>query len=201
MTGERNFDREVRVYFNFRSPYCYLASKSLFQALEPFDVTLAWMPLSGWNGRSPPERAAEKVPLARQDVSRWCARLAIPFVPPPADTDPTNPALISLAALELGLLREFVVMAMHAEWGEGRDIGQPEVLHDIAAQIGMPVAVVEGALCNTAYLDTLAHNWERARTDGVIGVPSFVIGTEVFWGNDRIDFLQDYLASLKLTRT
>lgn len=191
---------QVEVYFNFRSPYCYLASKSLFGAIGRFDAELVWRPLGGWNGRSPPERAAEKLPLARQDVSRWCARMGIPFCPPPKDTEPTAPALVSLAAQEAGLLRPFVEAVMHAEWGEGRNIGEGAVLRPIAEQVGLGADAIEAALNDANYKRLLDENWGRARASGVVGVPSFVVGQEVFWGNDRIDFLTEYLAALSLAR-
>ncbi|WP_156842893.1 2-hydroxychromene-2-carboxylate isomerase [Novosphingobium aquimarinum] len=186
----------VEVYFNFRSPYCYLASKSLFDVIGRFDVDLVWRPLGGWNGRSPPERAAEKLPLARQDVSRWCARMGIPFCPPPKDTEPTAPALLSLAAQEAGLLRPFVEAVMHAEWGEGLNIGQTAVLEPICASVGLGPDVLEAALANADYARVLDENWSKARVSGVVGVPSFVVEDEVFWGNDRLDFLSEHLATL-----
>ena len=65
---------DIRVFFNFRSPYCYLVSLSLFERLQAYEVTLVWRSLGGWDGRSPPERAKVKVPLTRQDVGRWCRR-------------------------------------------------------------------------------------------------------------------------------
>ena len=58
----------VKVFFNFRSPYCYLVSHSLFERLAAYDVALEWRSLGGWDGRSSPDRAKVKVPLTRQDA-------------------------------------------------------------------------------------------------------------------------------------
>ena len=77
---------DVKLYFNFRSPYCYLASKRMFDVLWVSDVRVIWRPLGGWKGRSPPERAAYKLPIARQDVARWCKR--IQRMPMPAHSLP-----------------------------------------------------------------------------------------------------------------
>lgn len=191
---------ELCVYFNLRSPYCYLASKRMFDVFDRFTVEVSWKPLGGWDGRSPPERAQGKLPIARQDVSRWAARLGIPFTPPPKDTDPTNAALVSLAAEKAGMLREFVIEVMRAEWGRGEDIGQPEVLRRVCETIGIGAAAVDPALADPAGAAALERNWQDAQTDGVIGVPSFVIGSEIFWGNDRLDFLSDHLTALRLAR-
>jgi 2-hydroxychromene-2-carboxylate isomerase len=46
----------------------------------------------------------------------------------------------------------------------------------------------------------LERNWEEAQDSGVIGVPSFVVGEEIFWGSDRIEYLDDHLRELRLAR-
>lgn len=115
---------DVRVFFNFRSPYCYLVSLSLFERLQAYEVAVTWRCLGGWHGRSPPERAKVKVPLTRQDVGRWCKRLNVPFDPPPVTTDPTPAALISFAAERAGLLENYVKAVMWREWAEGQDYRQ-----------------------------------------------------------------------------
>ncbi len=188
----------VRVFFNFRSPYCYLASRSMFERLGAFDIELAWYSLGGWDGRSPPERAKVKVPLTRQDVARWCRRLAIPFNPPPITTDPTPAALVSFAAERAGRLADYVKAVMWAEWAEGEDIGQRTVLTRIAGSIDLTPVDVAAALSSSEYATRLADNWTYAGSLGVIGVPTFIVGEEIFWGNDRLDFLEDHLTAAGL---
>lgn len=190
----------VTVFFNFRSPYCYLASKSMFDVLDRFDCHFEWRPLGGWDGRSSPERAKGKLPIARQDVRRWCRRLGIPFSPPPVTTDPTRAGAGSLLAEQQGRLREYVVEVMHAEWGEGRDIGQIEVLQDAGRRAGLDPAALTAAVDDPALLARLGEHMQQAQALGVFGVPSFVVGEEIFWGNDRLDFLAEHLADLGAAR-
>lgn len=191
---------EVRVFFNFRSPYCYLASKRLFQVFDDFRVRLAWRPLPGWSGRSDPERAKVKLPVARQDVRRFARRMGIPVVPPPVTTDPTRAGAASLFAEERGRLREWVVETMRVEWAEGQDIGQAEVLAEVARRIGLDADTVLAAADDPDRLARLDANAAEAKATGVFGVPTFVIGEEIFWGNDRIEFLRDHLRELALAR-
>lgn len=190
----------VTVFFNFRSPYCYLASKSMFDIPDRFDCHFEWRPLGGWEGRSSPERAKGKLPIARQDVRRWCRRLGIPFSPPPVTTDPTRAGAGSLLAQQQGRLRQYVIEVMHAEWGEGRDIGQIEVLQDAGHRAGLDPAALAAAVDDPALLARLGEHWQQAQAVGVFGVPSFVVGEEVFWGNDRLDFLAEHLADLGAAR-
>lgn len=190
----------VNVFFNFRSPYCYLASKSMFDILDRYDCHFEWRPLGGWNGRSAPERAKGKMPIARQDVRRWCRRLGVPFNPPPVTTDPTRAGAGSLLAERQGRLREYVIEVMHAEWGEGRDIGEVEVLQDAVRRAGLDPAAIIAATEDPALLARLAEHWQQAQALGVFGVPSFVVGSEIFWGNDRLDFLAEHLTDLGAAR-
>lgn len=190
----------VTVFFNFRSPYCYLASKSMFGILDRFDCHFEWRPLGGWDGRSSPERAKSKLPIVRQDVRRWCRRLGIPFNPPPLTTDPTRAGAGSLLAEQQGRLREYVVAVMHAEWGEGRDIGQIDVLQEAGRRADLDPAALTAAVDDPALLARLGEHMQQAHAAGVFGVPSFVVGEEIFWGNDRLDFLAEHLADLGAAR-
>lgn len=190
----------VRIFFNFRSPYCYLASHRLFARLGAFDVDILWRSLGGWDGRSAPERAKVKVPITRQDVARWCRRMQVPFNPPPISTDPTPAALVAFAAEEAGLLPRYVERVMWREWAEGQDIGLTEVLEDVARDIGLGADAVRNALDDFTHLAQLQENWQEAERLGVIGVPSFVVGDQIFWGNDRIEFLEEHLTELGLAK-
>ncbi|MBM3517160.1 MAG: 2-hydroxychromene-2-carboxylate isomerase [Alphaproteobacteria bacterium] len=191
---------EVLVFFNMRSPYCYLASKRMFAIFEQFDARLVWRPLGGWDGRSPPERAKVKVPLSRQDVGRWCRKFGIPFTPPPITTDGTRAGAGSLLAEEMGLLRPYLVEVLRAEWAEGTDIGDMEVLLAIAERVGLDRERLRAAVDDPRNRERLALNRAEAERLGVIGVPTFVIGSEIFWGNDRIEFVCDHLRELRLSR-
>ena len=190
----------VSIFFNFRSPYCYLASKRMFDLLARYDVDIDWRPLGGWDGRSPPERAKVKIPLVRQDVARFCRRMAIPFNPPPSNADDTAAARGSLYAESKRKLQAFVTEVMHAEWGEGNDIGQTNVLVEVAGRVGLEIGPFSAALSDKASADRLTANWEYAVRKGVLGVPTFVVGDAIFWGNDRLEFVEDHLNELRLGR-
>jgi len=192
--------KQVFVYFHFRSPYCYLASKNLWPIVDEFHTELVWRPLGGWDGRSPPDRAKVKVPLARQDLARQCRRMGIPCVPPPITTDATSAGVGSLLAEERGLLRPYLVEMMRAEWAGGQDIGQPEVLRAVAAAVGLDADEHDAYCAEPVNQQRLVAHWAEAQDKGVIGVPSFVIDDQIFWGNDRIDFVLEHLNDLRLAR-
>ena len=191
---------DVKLFFNFRSPYCYIASKTLFRIFDDYEANLVWRPLGGWSGRSSPERAKVKIPLTRQDVRRITAKMGIPMTPPPITTEPTKAGAASLLAEEKGLLRPWIVEVMRAEWAHGLDIGDESVLLDVGREIGLDTQELEASFSSPAYLEQLERNWNEAQELGLIGVPSFQIGEELFWGSDRIEYVLDHLNDLRLRK-
>jgi len=190
-------DIDIEFYFNFRSPYCYLASNAVWDIFEGDHINLLWRPLGGWSGRSDPERAKIKIPSVRQDIKRWANKLGIPMTPPPITTDPTRAGAASLLAEREGKLKDYIVEVMRAEWAEGRDIGDLGVLRDVAERIGLDADAVALAANDASNLAALDRHAEQAKVKNVFGVPSFVIGDEVFWGNDRLDFVREHVRDLR----
>lgn len=191
---------KVKLFFNFRSPYCYIASKMLFAIVDDYHATLEWKPLGGWTGRSAPDRAKVKIPLVRQDIRRITKKMGIPMNPPPITTEPTKAGAGSLLAEERGLLREYVVALMDKEWAEGQDIGDPAVIAAVGQEIGLDKQELLNAIESSDNLGCMEQNWQEAQALGVFGVPTFVIGEEIFWGSDRIDYVLAYLAELGLAK-
>ncbi len=191
---------DVKLYFNFRSPYCYLASKTLWTIVDDFHANLQWRPVGGWRLRSAPDRAKRKVPLARQDLARFARRMGIPVTPPPIETEPTAAGAASLFAQEKGVLREYIVETMRIEWAEGKNIGEPDVLREIASRIGLDPEELLAASASPDNLAQLEANYEEADALGVFGVPTFVVGENIFWGQDRLEFLVEHLRELRLAR-
>ena len=183
----------VWVFFNFRSPYCYLISKNLFTLCDDFDIEFVWRPLGGWTGRSPPERAKHKLPIARQDVARWCKRMNIPMNPPPITTDPTQVAAASFYAEQEGKLKEYIIETMNLEWSEGVDIGQTDAIETIAQLVGLDKTSLVAAADSADNLEKLNASAQDAEKMNVIGVPTLVIEDQIFWGNDRLDFVREEL--------
>lgn len=192
--------KPVYVYFHFRSPYCYLASKHMFAILDDFHTELRWRPLGGYDGRSPPERAKVKIPIARQDLARYARRMGIPCVPPPVTADGTLAGVGSLLAERRGVLRPYIVEMMRAEWATGADLGDAAIRNAVAKNVGLDAAEYDDFVHRPENHEQLAEHWREAQAKGVIGVPTFVIDDQIFWGNDRIDFVLEHLRELRLSR-
>ena len=119
---------------------------------------------------------------------------------PPKTTEPTKAGAGSLLAEQKGVLRPYLVEMMRAEWAYGLDIGDTDVILSVGDKVGLDRAELTQAIGSPANLAQLEKNWEEAQTLGVIGVPTFVIGENIFWGSDRIEYVLDHLRELRLSR-
>ena len=82
---------------------------------------------------------------------------------------------------------------MRAYWGEGKDISQPDIALAAIAGLGLDAAALHAATQDAAVKDRLRANTDDAVTRGAFGAPTFFVGKQMFWGNDRLVLLEAFL--------
>ncbi|HEY1873815.1 MAG TPA: 2-hydroxychromene-2-carboxylate isomerase [Steroidobacteraceae bacterium] len=178
--------------FDVISPFAYLAFPRLEEfpdgvELEVLPVLLAAL-LDHFGQRGPAE-----IPSKRRFTYRfvlWRARrLGLPMRMPPAH--PFNPLAALRLIIAAGSNSRAAGAVLRAVFGEGRDVNDPAVIAELAAQLG--VADPHAAVTDPAVKQRLRDNTAWACSRGVFGVPTLVIGEELFWGHDAIDMALDYL--------
>lgn len=179
--------------FDVVSPFAYLAFRRLDEL--PSGVELAVVPvllaalLDQFGQRGPAE-----IPSKRRFTYRfvlWRARqLGLPLRMPPAH--PFNPLTALRLIIAAGSDRRAAGTVLKAVFGEGRDASDPAVIAELAAQLG--VADPQTAIVEPAVKQRLRENTAWASSRGVFGVPTLVIGEELFWGHDAFDMALDYLS-------
>ncbi len=188
----------ITFYFDPISPYAWLACKQLERIeaagarieLEP--ILFAAM-LNAHGQKGPAEIPAKRVYTFR-DVMREAARQGLPFRGPPGH--PFNPiqALRMCRAIRTQPERRQFTYAMFAAiWEEGADVSSLSTLIELAQQCGLDGQALAAAIAEPALKKELADATQAAIDAGVFGVPTFRIGTELFWGADRIEALLAYL--------
>ncbi len=179
--------------FDVLSPLAYLAFPRLGELpqsveLEVVPVLLAAL-LDQCGQRGPAE-----IPAKRRFTYRfvlWRARrLGLPLRMPPAH--PFNPLAALRLVIAAGSDRRAAGTVLQAVFGEGRDVSDPAVIADLARQLG--VADPQATLADPAIKQRLRDNTLWASSRGVFGVPTLVIGEELFWGHDAFDMALEYLA-------
>ncbi len=189
--------RQADWYFDFVSPFAYLQ----FEAFDrlPGDLAISLKPVlfAGFLGHYEHKGPAE-IPAKRRQTYRYCHWLAgkrgVPYKMPPRH--PFNPLTVLRLAIALGAESEAVGMIFRHIWAEGNDGQDPESLAALAVSLG--VEDLEARVGGPAVKQQLRANTEEAIERGVFGVPTFVVGEELFWGEDSTGMMVDYLADPEL---
>ena len=196
--------KSIDYYFTPVSPYTYLGHARFVDiarrheamiAVKPIDLGRVF-PVSGGLplGKRAPQRQAYRL----MELKRWSSYLHLPLELHPAHF-PVSGDLAShwiLAALEqgTGAALDFAGACMRAVWAEERNIADRATLAAIATAQGRDVDALE-ARANAPDIATRYDALTQEAIDrGVFGSPTYVCGGELFWGQDRLDFLDRELA-------
>lgn len=194
-------------WFDFHSPWSYLAATRVNGLIAQHGVKVRWRPLHLANlidridGRRVLEENPSFLSWYKQDMQDWAEIYGLSIrYHPDFPIRPSRALRASLYAAEAGAASAFVVRVMRAYWEEAADISDLDVLGRLAHDVGLPSAAVMAAAQTAAYKETLAANTEEAIRAGVFGVPSFVWRGKIFFGNDRIAMLDRYLGGDTIDR-
>ncbi|HBM87609.1 MAG TPA: 2-hydroxychromene-2-carboxylate isomerase [Rhodobiaceae bacterium] len=145
-------------------------------------------------GQRPPQRQAWR----KIEMKRWSTKRGLPMNFDPAHW-PVNPRLADGAVLvairEAGeeTAGQLADALMRAVWEEERNIADPEMVAMIANENGLDGAAVVDAASRSDISDAIKQNTQEAIDRGLFGAPSYCLGNEFFWGQDRLDMLEDAL--------
>ena len=193
---------QIDYVFATISPFCYLAGDRLEQVTARHGATIRYMPINApalfprTGGQILADRHDSRKTYRAQELRRWSARLGVKLdMQPayfPANPAPSSYAVIAAAKLGGGDLAGLVQAFPRAVWAEGRNIADEAVVQDIVAAHGFdPKAVNRGMF---AAADIYTANLEEAVARGAFGVPFYLVGDERFFGQDRLDDLDLFLA-------
>jgi 2-hydroxychromene-2-carboxylate isomerase len=178
--------------FDVISPFSYLGLKQLSQLPRDIEIEFAPVLFAGLLNHHGQIGNAE-IESKRRFTYRfalWRARrLGIPMRLPPAH--PFNPLSALRLVIAAGTNRNAVETVFDAVFMQGRDVADPNVIADLARQLG--IADAQAALNDGQVKQKLRDNTDWAIAHGVFGVPTFVIGAETFWGHDSLEMVLDYL--------
>jgi len=186
----------LEFWFEFASTYSYPAALRIGPMAAALGVELRWQPFllgpifqaQGWDN-SPFNIYPAKGRYMWRDMERVCATLGLPFRRPEPFPQPgLLAARVALVGLDEGFGEDFVRAVYSAEFADGRQIGDPEVIADLLGRLHVEPGPVLARARSDAIKSRLRAQTERARALGVFGAPSFVTADgELFWGNDRLE--------------
>jgi 2-hydroxychromene-2-carboxylate isomerase len=193
---------QIDYFFAPMSPFTYLAGAGLEEIAARHGALIRYIPLDApalfprTGGQLLAERHESRKAYRLQELRRGAKKRCVPILMPPPFF-PVNPAPASYAILAAaktggGDLAGLCQAFPRAVWAEGRNIADDEVVKDLLAAHGFDPSVADRHMLAAA--ETYANNLEEAVSRGVFGVPFYIVGDEKFWGQDRLDDLDLYLA-------
>ena len=195
--------RTIDYYFDFPSPYAYLAHTQLPRIAAEHGATITSHPfrileLMKIVGNRPTTiECKSKNVYAGADLQRWSRRYKVDFArnPNSKSFDFAELDRAALVAIEDGRGAEYVTAISTAIWGRPADLSQRSVLIDVLAKAGLDGA---GLLQRASTADVAARHetaTQAAAERGVFGAPTIFVGDQMFFGNDRLDFVAEALRS------
>jgi 2-hydroxychromene-2-carboxylate isomerase len=194
--------KKVTFYFDFGSPTAYLAATQLPQIAAEAGATLEYQPIllgavfKATGNRSPVEVPAKARYMLR-DLQRFAARYAVPFAFSPffpLNTLTLMRVATAVKAREPERLGALVEHVFRAVWADGRDPSDAAALGEMIAGAKLDATLVMENAQQQDVKDLLRSETEAAVARGVFGVPSMFVGDELFFGQDRLDFVREALA-------
>ena len=193
----------IDYYFSTISPWAYLAGDRLEQIAARHGASITYRPLDlmqlfdRTGGQRPQDRHPARLAYRNQDLPRVAAHLGMPIR---LDVPMTNMAPSSYAVIaaqeggaDVGALVQGILAARFVD---GRDVADDAVIRDVLAATGHDPAIADRGLFTGA--EIYGRNLERAVAAGVFGSPFYIVAEsgEMFWGQDRLDYLDRHLAAL-----
>jgi 2-hydroxychromene-2-carboxylate isomerase len=195
--------QDVDFFFDFVSPYTYLAQTQLAALKERTGARVRLWPMHLLNlmkqvGNVPTTViCGNKLKYATQDIARWVSRYGVPFQfnPHVFSGDPTLALKGALVAQKQGLENAYNRALFDAFWSEGLDVNDRAVLARRIDAAGLDGKALLETADTAEYADQLEKNTKLAGERGVFGSPTFIVGEDAFFGNDRLQFLEERLRS------
>lgn len=193
--------KTVEFHFDFGSPYSYLAYKALPAIAAAHGAQIVWRPmlLGGVfkaTGNHSPVEIAAKGKWLHQDLQRWAAKYGAPFRHNPHF--PINTLVLMRGAVGMQLrgldFPKYVETVFDAMWAQPRNLGDPAEAAAVLQQAGFDAGAFMALVSDAAVKEQLKKNTEDAVARGVFGAPTFFVGDEMFWGQDRLEFVAAALA-------
>jgi 2-hydroxychromene-2-carboxylate isomerase len=187
--------RRLQFWFEFASTYAYVAASRIERVAGAAGVTVDWKPFllgpifrgQGWSD-SPFNVYPVKGRYMWRDMERLCAAEGLPLKRP--SQFPRNGLLAArVATLEKAApwRAEFARRVYAANFADDQDIGDPVVVGGVLGSLGLPAAEILESAHGGENKERLRLQTEEAVRLGIFGAPSFVVGAELFWGNDRLE--------------
>ena len=194
--------KQIEHFFDFGSPTSYLAYTQLPKLAAECGATIVWRPmlLGGVfkaTGNASPVTVPAKGRWMTDDIARWARRYRVPFSFNPHF--PINTLTLMRGATgiqwrEPDAFERYLDLVYGAMWRAPRNLGDPAVLEGMLKEAGFDPAAFVALVADPEVKARLVATTEEAVARGVFGAPTTFVGTQMHFGQDRLDFIREALA-------
>ena len=197
----------IKLYYDFKSPFTYLAMEPAYQLEKSHRVRLRFIPLElpvreayGGELEQRPQRDWDKVRYLYMDVRRFAKERGIIIRGPQKIFDSRLALMSGFYADRNGHFRPYADRVFERFFKRELNIEDFDSLAAVMSEVGLDAAEFKRYADSDGPADLRAAAAEAER-DGVFGVPTFNVAGELFWGNDRVEWMIKKLNQMKLERT
>ncbi|MAT38049.1 MAG: thioredoxin [Ectothiorhodospiraceae bacterium] len=185
----------ITLYSDYVCPFCLLAEQVLSDAIAGRDVDITWRPFELRPSPEPTLRPEDPYlpSIWQRSVYPLAQRLGVPIELPSISPQPHTAKAFELLAMaqDQSLDHAYSTRVLRAFFQEDQDIGKPEILIRLAAEVGLDPDEARLALANGAYAQRHQEALRHAREDmQITSVPTIVVGEQVFRGTPPVDALK-----------
>lgn len=193
--------KSVEFYFDLGSPYSYLAYYRLLQMAERQEIQIVYKPIllggvfKATGNRSPIEIPVKGV-YSILDMQRWAEYYQIPMqMNPhfPMNTLTLMRILTGVQLLHLEKFEQVLKLLFDAMFGTPQNLNEPTVLAEVLKPSGFSVEDIMSMVQADVVKQKLITETEQAIQRGIFGAPTFFVGDEMYWGQDRLHFVEQAL--------
>ena len=193
--------KSVEFYFDLGSPYSYLAYYRLLQIAEQQEIQIVYKPIllggvfKATGNRSPIEIPVKGV-YSILDMQRWAEYYQIPMQMNPHFPMNTLTLMRILTGVQLLPLEKFeqvLKLLFDAMFGTPQNLNEPTVLAEVLKPSGFSVEDIMSMVQSDVVKQKLITETEQAIQRGIFGAPTFFVGDEMYWGQDRLHFVEQAL--------
>jgi len=193
--------KSVEFYFDLGSPYSYLAYYRLLQIAEQQEIQIVYKPIllggvfKATGNRSPIEIPVKGV-YSILDMQRWAEYYQIPMqMNPhfPMNTLTLMRILTGVQLLHVEKFEQVLKLLFDAMFGTPQNLNEPTVLAEVLKPSGFSVEDIMSMVQSDVVKQKLITETEQAIQRGLFGAPTFFVGDEMYWGQDRLHFVEQAL--------
>ena len=205
MSAPKVGERKIEYFFDVGSPTAYLAWTQLPKLAAETGAEIVWRPmlLGGVfkaTGNASPITVAAKGRWMNGDMQRWAERYGVTFRFNPHFPINTLTLMRGAAGLQMrspDQLARYLEVVERAMWETPKNLGDPAVLAATLAEAGFDTAAFTALVADPEVKARLVATTEEAVSRGVFGAPTFFVGEQMFFGQDRLEFVREAVLAVR----